>query len=173
MNREFSAGGVVFKKWKVESGKFKILWLVTKQANLPRSSHPPGIWRLPKGWLDDREDMVPGPLARGEKRASEKQLRKTALKEVREEGGVEAKIIDKIGTIKFFFTSTRGRVLKFATFYLMEWQKDLAGGHDFETERVEWLPYVDARKRLTYSSEKKILDEAKEILETVSQGVLL
>lgn len=160
--REFSAGGVVFKKLDD-----KTLWLVTKQSNLPKSSHPQGIWRLPKGWLDDKGDMIPGPLTRGEKRASKKQLQKTALKEVREEGGVDASILDKIKTIKFFFTtSNRGKVLKFVTFYLMEWTKDLAEGHDFETEKVEWLSYVEARKRLTYSSEKEVLDEAKKLLES-------
>lgn len=165
MIREFSAGGVVFKRVKEQEGKkVKALWLVTKQAALSDSIHPPDIWRLPKGWLDDAGERAPGPLASGGKKATEEELRYAALREVREEGGVEAKIVDKVATIRFFFTSTRGKILKFVTFYLMQYLRDLEGGPDFETEEVAWLPFSEARKRLSYSSEKQILDKAKELL---------
>lgn len=163
--REFSAGGVVFKK---EKGQ--ILWLVTEAAVLPRSLFPKGTWRLPKGWLDNIGEMIPGPLASGEKQANEEDLQKGALREVREEGGVDAKIVKKIETIKFFFNSTRGKVLKFVTFYLMEWRRDLPEGTDFETSEVAWLPYDAASTRLTYASEKEVLKKAKEILEGLASN---
>lgn len=158
--REFSAGGVVFKKEKERT-----LWLVTEAAVFPGSLFPKGTWRLPKGWLDNAGKMVPGPLASGEKKASEEDLQTGALREVSEEGGVEAKIINKIGTIKFFFNSIRGKVLKFVTFYLMEWIRDLPEGTDFETSEVAWLPYQEAYKKLTYKGEKEVLKKAKEFLE--------
>lgn len=166
--REFSAGGVVFKR-----EDSKILWLVRKQAMLPKSLHPKDAWNLPKGWLDDEDEGVPGPLTRGEEKAIEKDLCKTALREVEEEGGVEAKIIDKIDTLRYFFTSTRGRVLKFVTFYLMEHVRDLPEGHDHETEEIAWLPYEKALKKLSYSNEKKIISKAKALLDSGIQESLV
>jgi len=170
--REFSAGGVVYKKVKSQRSKAKILWLVRKQAIFKDFSYA-NTWSLPKGWLDDESKEVPGPLARGEKKAKEEDLQATAIKEVKEEGGVEARIVKKVGTIRFFFTSTRRKVLKFVTFYLMEWVRDLPEGHDQETEEVAWLSYEEARKRLAYTSEKEILDKAKEALDSGIQRDLV
>ena len=76
MNLEFSSGGVVFKK-----KDNKILWLITLSS--PSKLYPHSYWRLPKGWLDDKNGQ-PGPLAKGERKAGEKELQKTALREVEE-----------------------------------------------------------------------------------------
>ena len=54
--------------------------------------------------------------------------------------------------------------MKFVTFYLMEWQKDLPEGHDTETSEVAWLPYDEAYKKLSFSGEKQILKKAKLLL---------
>lgn len=169
VTREFSAGGVVYRKFKIPNDKFEIRWLVTKVGYSSRIFNP-DTWRLPKGWFDDAGQGIPGPLASGKIKAKEEDLRTAALKEVGEEGGVEAKIIDKIGTSKFYFTSTRGRVLKFVTFYLMKWVRDLPEGHDDETSEVDWLSFNDARKKLTFSNEQKVLDQAKEILKRWRKG---
>ncbi len=157
VDREFSAGGVVFKREKGE-----ILWLISRST--PSKLYPEIVWRLQKGWIDDESETMPGPISRGEKRASEKELQETSLREVKEEGGVKAKIIKKIGTRKYFMNSTRGRVLKFVTYYLMEWIKDLPEGFDFETSEIAWLPFEEAYKRLTYGGEKQILKKAGEML---------
>jgi 8-oxo-dGTP pyrophosphatase MutT (NUDIX family) len=159
LNREFSSGGVVFKKENNQS-----LWLVIKVAVLPKSSFSKNTWRLPKGWLDDAGEMIPGPLASGKKKANEEEIKKTALKEVEEEGGVEAKIIKKIGTVKYFFKSVNGRVLKFVTFYLMEWIKDLPEGFGFETSEIGWLPFEEAYKKLSFEREKQILKRANDLV---------
>ena len=167
--REFSSGGAIFKKLKVntplKSGKsheLKVLWLVTKSA--PSALYPKSIWRLPKGWIDD-EGEGPGPMARGMKKTSEEELQNAALREAKEEAGVEARIVTKIGTETRFFTSNGQRVMKFVTSYLMEWLKDLPEGLGFETSKVAWLSYEIARKKLSYSSEKRTLDKARQILE--------
>lgn len=167
MKREFSSGGVVYKKDDSQS-----LWLVTKST--PSELYPKGFWRLPKGWLDDTDGgKKTGPLARGDMRASEEVIRKAALREVKEEGGVKAKIIKKIGTEKYFSTIKGEKILKFVTFYLMEWLKDLPVGPGFETEEVSWLGFEEARKRLTHSGEKKILDKAHHLLSSGLQENLL
>lgn len=172
LSRRFSAGGVVYKKLKTQDPKPKVLWLVAKSR--PSDLYPNEIWRLPKGWVDDLNDgEVPGPLASGERKAKEEELQEAALREVGEEGGVKAEIISKLGTEKYFLTLSGQRILKFTTFYLMEWVRDLKEGPDFETEKIEWLSYKEARKRLSYSGEKKVLDKAKQILDRGIQENLL
>lgn len=170
LKREFSAGGVVFRRVKEPFGKaqdkqgsksVKTLWLVTKST--PSELYPKGIWRLPKGWLDD-EGEGPGPMARGIKKTSEVELQNAALREVKEEAGVEARITAKIGTETRFFTSGDEKVMKFVTFYLMERLRDLPEGPELETSEVAWLSYQIARKRLSYSGEKRTLDKARQIL---------
>lgn len=161
--REFSSGGVVFRRFGSE-----VKWLVA--ASVTNKMFPKLVWRLQKGWIDDSDEReVPGPIARGEIKASEDDLQKAALREVAEEGGVEAKIIQKIGSEKIFFKHpARGLILKFVTYYLMEWQKDLPEGFGEETSKVLWLSYDEARKKLSYSGEKKILDKANEILASLA-----
>lgn len=162
MDREFTSGGTVYRKFQISNDKFQIKWLVTKST--PSEIYPKGYWRLPKGWLDDEKGgKEPGPLTRGEKKATDEILRKTALREVEEEGGVRAKIVKKIGTLRFF----RGlNTLKFVTFYLMEWVQDIASGPGPETEKVKWLPYSSAKKMLKYPGEKEFLEKAKVILDS-------
>lgn len=156
--REFSAGGAVYKKVNGE-----VLWLITK--NNPGELYPKEWWRLPKGRIDDIGDDEPGPMAKGEIKADEASLQKGALREVEEEGGIEAKIIEKVGTEKYFFKhSQRGNILKFVTFYLMEYVSDLPEGFGEETSEIIWLPFDEAVKKLSYSGEKHILKKAKDLL---------
>lgn len=140
IDREFSAGGVVYKPGRDD------LWLVT--ASMPSKLYPKAVWRFPKGWIDEKE-----------------KIEEAASREVREEGGVEARIIKKIGTEKYFFTTKEGKkILKFVTFYLMEWVRDLPEGFGDETSEVVWLPYNKAYERLTYSGEKEVLEKARNTL---------
>ena len=85
--REFSAGGVVFRKYQISNDKYQIKWLVTKST--PSELVSKSVWRLPKGRLDDEEgERESGPLASGVRKASEEEIQKAALKEDKEEGGV-------------------------------------------------------------------------------------
>ncbi len=142
VKREFSAGGVVFKK-----EKSKILWLVYKPSG--KSKFYQKGWRLPKGWIDKGETG-----------------KEAALREVEEEGGIEAEIVDKIDTIQiFFYNKEKEKVLKSITFYLMRWITDIEKGPGWETEKIEWLPFKEAYIKLAFDSGKKILEKAKKILD--------
>jgi 8-oxo-dGTP pyrophosphatase MutT (NUDIX family) len=155
--REFSSGGIVFKDDK---------WLV--RSTMPSKQFPKIYWMLPKGWIDDAGPDAPGPMASGKIKADEESLRKNALREVQEEAGVDAKIIEKIGTGKYFFEHPgRGKILKFVTFYLMEWTRDLLEGFDGETSEVLWLPFEEAYKKLSFGGEKQMLKKAKNLLASV------
>lgn len=167
LNREFSSGGVVFKDDE---------WLVTRSA--ASKLYPETYWRLPKGWIDNITPEIPGPMASGKIKADEESLQKSALREVMEEGGVEAAIVKKIGTIKYFYrlpsrpssaytAPEKGRILKFVTFYLMEYARDLPEGFDAETSEIAWLPFEEALETLSFRGEKQILKKAKEILDQV------
>ena len=106
------------------------------------------MWRLPKGHVDGEESTE-----------------QAAVREVKEEAGIEAKIIKKIETIKYFYRHPeKGDILKFVTFYLMEYVKDLPEGHDDETSEVAWLSFDEALKTLSFSGEKQILKKAKDLL---------
>lgn len=147
--REFSSGGVVFKKVKD-----KIFWLVTSSA--PSKEIPKSYWRFPKGHIDSGESVE-----------------KAAVREVKEEGGIKAKIVNRIGTEKYIFTISGKRIFKIVTYFLMEWVKDTPEEPDFETAEVAWLPYEQCRKKLSFSSSKKMLDKAKEILDKGIQQNLI
>lgn len=165
MNLEFSSGGAVFKK----TAK-RIRWLVTRSS--PSKIYPHSYWRLPKGWIDD-ENGQPGPLASGKRKAGEDELQNAASREVKEEAGVEGKIINKIDTIKFFYSKEGQRYMKFVTYYLMEWEKDLPEGFGCETSEIGWFNLENAIKILKHKSEKEIIYKANRILNSGTQENLL
>ncbi len=115
---------------------------------MPSELFPKSYWMLPKGWIDEGEN-----------------IEDAAIREVGEEAGVGAKIIKKIETIKYFFKHpNRGNILKFVTYFLMEYIDDLPQGHDNETLEVLWLSYEEAYAKLSFVGEKQILKKASEML---------
>lgn len=139
VKREFSSGGVVFRKVKGE-----LLWLIRKTA--ASDLIPQQHWMLAKGWLEPGEKSE-----------------ETALREVKEETGIEAKIIKKIGTERYFYRHPQeGLILKFVTYFLMEYVRNLPEGFDEETAEIAWLPYPEAYRQLSF--EKQVLKKADEIL---------
>ena len=167
VTREFSSGGVVYKpSGAVKKEKDQTLWLVRKTA--ASDLYPKQYWMLPKGRIDDIDGDLPGPMAKGLVKADVKSLENAAIREVSEEAGVEAKIVKKIGTSMYSFTHpVLGKILKFVTFYLMEYIKDLPQGFDWETEEIAWLPFEEAKKQLSFGGEKQMLSKAKELLASV------
>lgn len=138
MVRAFSAGGVVYRK---KGGKTE--WLLIK----PRGSNH---WRLPKGTID-----------KGEKSSE------TAAREVEEETGVKARILEKLGSEKYFFQLDGEKIFKIVTFFLMEYEDGKAGTLDrfaHEVEKVEWVETEEALEKLTFKGEKEVLRRAQDII---------
>lgn len=133
---EVSAGGVVFKK---ENDKIQFILVSPKE----------GRWCLPKGLID-----------KGEKEEE------TALREVREETGLNCKIIQKIDTIEYwYYAKERGtRLHKFVHFFLMEFLEGSLQNHDWEIIEVKWFEAEDAIAMASFKSEKEILKKALQIL---------
>jgi 8-oxo-dGTP diphosphatase len=98
-----------------------------------------GDWVLPKGKPDDGET-----------------LEQTALREVKEETGCEARIAGESYTIEYNVRRAR----KVVTFFRMEFVADGFAVDPWEIERVMWLSPVEALERLTYDTERAIVRKA-------------
>jgi 8-oxo-dGTP pyrophosphatase MutT (NUDIX family) len=134
--RDVSAGGVIYRQ---RDGRYEI-------ALVGRIS--PQRWGLPKG----------GPK-RGES------LEQTAVREVTEETGLQARLICPIGEIDYWFRWNGRRHFKTVHFYLMEATGGDVSQHDHEYDLVEWFDFDGARRAMTYRSEVEIVDKAADLLE--------
>ncbi|HYY70527.1 MAG TPA: NUDIX domain-containing protein [Terriglobales bacterium] len=144
MTREFSAGGLVVRQMH---GRW---WLAAIE---PAGRTKPGkkpVLALPKGLLDAGE-----------------RPEQTALREVREETGVEAALITKLGDIKYVYTQSWAageRVFKVVSFYLLSYKSGQLGEISSEMRvevcRVEWIPLEDAPRQLAYKGEREMAAKA-------------
>ena len=138
MKFEFSAGGIVFKK-----EKDKVFVLVAQH-----SGHHG--WVFPKGRIGDHIENEP--------------KEETAVREVKEETGVFGKIIKALKPIIYWYDWEGEKIKKTVYYFLMEYLSGDIKDHDWEMEKVEWLPINDVEDRLTYPSDKKVWQEAKKLI---------
>ena len=105
----------------------------------------PQRWSLPKGTPD-----------RGET------LEETALREVREETGLEVKIEAPLDTITYWFVRTGDgcRCHKTVHFYLMTDQGGSLDLHDHEFDEVRWFTSEEALNIITYPNEARVIEKA-------------
>lgn len=102
-------------------------------------------WSFPKGLID------PGQTTE-----------EAALREVREEGGVEAEILGKVGYSKYVYTFGGEKIFKVVTYFLMKYLSGDIASHDFEVEEAGWYQPEEALKQLTFSQDKNLLRVALE-----------
>ena len=88
----------------------------------------------------------------------------TAVREVTEETGVEARLVTKLGDIRYVYTWSGERVFKVVSFYLLRYSRgrlgDIAPEHRVEVDEARWLPLEDAPKLLTYTGEREMAEKA-------------
>ncbi len=135
---EVSAGGVVFRR---EGGNIEIALAArrTRKGDL--------VWGLPKGGIDEEESHEAA-----------------ALREVREETGLDAEIEGDLGEIRYFYVWEGVRVRKAVHFYLMRATGGDITAHDDEMEDVRWFPLAGSMRRAAYKGEREILGRAKDRL---------
>ncbi len=110
-------------------------------------------WCLPKGQVEKGEE-----------------LQETALREVKEETGLDGEVVAKIGDISYWFTgkdkknTDSVKVFKRVSFYLIHYLGGDVSLHDQEVEEVCWSPISEAVKRLSYPTERQTMTKAVALL---------
>jgi ADP-ribose pyrophosphatase YjhB (NUDIX family) len=141
VKREFSAGGVLVRRL---NGR----WMMA--AIRPRRPGP-AVWALPKGHIDEGE--------RGEA---------TAVREVREETGVEGRSLGKLGDVRYWCNWDGERIFKVVSFFLVRYERgrlgDLPVAFRHEVAEVRWIPLEEAPSVLTYGGERDMARKAWERL---------
>ncbi|OGH23592.1 MAG: hypothetical protein A2698_00345 [Candidatus Levybacteria bacterium RIFCSPHIGHO2_01_FULL_42_15] len=144
MKFEFSAGGIVIKRSpSVNSGLAQIAILLCQH-----SQHHG--WVFPKGLIGDTH--------KGE---SEEE---TAVREVKEETGIEARITKPLTPVTYWYQFEGEKIKKTVHYFLMEYAGGDIANHDNEMEQVEWLPMEEILNRLTYRSDKEAWLKAKKLI---------
>jgi 8-oxo-dGTP pyrophosphatase MutT (NUDIX family) len=137
VRREFSAGGVLVRRLR---GR----WMLA--AIRPRGRKRP-VWALPKGLIDPGE-----------------RPEETALREVEEEAGVKARLVTKLGDIRYVYTWDGERIFKVVSFYLLRYSRgrlgDIAPEQQIEVDEARWLPLEEAPKLLAYGGEREMAEKA-------------
>ena len=130
MIREFSAGGVVVRRME---GRPFVAVVRVRDA----------ILALPKGHPNGDESAAAA-----------------ARREVREETGVEAELVEKLGDIRYWYARGGRRVMKVVSFFLFRYRSGDVADHDHEVEEALWIPLAEAPERLAYEGEREMAESA-------------
>jgi len=133
--RATSAGGVVHR---TEAGRAQIVLVHRRE---------PRLWALPKGTPDAGET-----------------LDETAIRETREETGLEVEIEEPISAITYFFVRGRTRFHKTVHFFLMRPVGGAVEEHDHEFDEVRWFQIEEALELMTHATERAVVLRAAELL---------
>ena len=137
---QISAGGVAFR-WRDSEPEIAIVCVKPRLR-----------WQLPKGIVDPGESPeVP------------------AVREVREEAGVETDRLALIETIEYWYRSVRNgkpvRYHKFVHFYLLKYRGGDVSNHDHEVEESRWVSFEEALEMLEFKSERDVVEKARALVE--------
>ncbi|MCL4467238.1 MAG: NUDIX hydrolase [Chloroflexi bacterium] len=126
-----SAGGIVYRHH--DHG-----WQIALVGQSERN-----VWGLPKG----------GPL-KGET------TEETALREVREETGLIARLVRPLDSIEYWFFSRGTRFHKTVHYFLMEAVGGDIAYHDSEYDQVQWFDATQAVEQASYDNEREAIRQA-------------
>ena len=83
-----------------------------------------------------------------------------ALREVREEAGVVARLIEPLGDVRYWYTRDGARIAKVVSFFLLDYVSGEVDDHDLEVEHARWMPLEQAARELTYAGEREMAARA-------------
>lgn len=139
--RATSAGGVVHRP---SPGGVEIVIVHRRQ---------PRLWALPKGTPNLGET-----------------LQQTAVRETREETGLQVAVEEPIRSISYFFVRGSIRFHKTVHFYLMRPIGGDLADHDHEFDEVRWAPVDEALGLLTHATERAVAERAATLLSARDPG---
>ncbi|MEX1157234.1 MAG: NUDIX hydrolase [Chloroflexota bacterium] len=135
--RATSAGGVVHR---TVAGRTEVVLVHRRE---------PRLWALPKGTPDSGETLA-----------------ETAMRETREETGLQVEIEEPISSITYFFVRGRTRFHKTVHFFLMRPVGGRLDDHDHEFDEVRWVQIEQAPTMMTHATERSVVQRAAELLAT-------
>ncbi|SRR5579885_1711074 len=141
VRHEVSAGGIVYRR--APSGLEFVLIR-------PKGAH---TWALPKGHVEKNESS-----------------RDAAVREVREETGLEVGAVEPLGDVSYIFSwrdqpgAQLVRIFKRVHFFAMEFAGGDPSNHDAEIDEVGWFPAAEALSRATYKDERNLIEKAIAVL---------
>lgn len=122
-----------------------VLLIATQRRGAPGGRR----WGLPKGTVEAGES-----------------LEGAALREVREETGIQCEIVEPLDTIEYWFwwgpAGHKERHHKRVAFYLMRAVGGDTSQHDDEVLEACWFPIEEALQRASHSAERRLLQQAWE-----------
>ena len=130
--REFSCGGVVVR------GDQCIVIVPTRRA-----AGGVQVLALPKGHPEGDESAADA-----------------AVREVREEAGVEATVREKLGNVRYWYQRDGKRIAKTVTFFLLDYVSGEPDDHDHEVEHARWIALEEAARSLSYKGERDMAERA-------------
>jgi 8-oxo-dGTP pyrophosphatase MutT (NUDIX family) len=136
---QVSAGGVAFR---LRDSQPEVAVVLMK---------PKLRWQLPKGIVDPGESP-----------------QVTAVREVREEAGVETDLLKLIETIEYWYRSVKYgkpvRYHKFVHFYLLKYRSGNVSDHDHEVEEARWVSPEEAIELLDFKGERDVVEKARDMI---------
>jgi 8-oxo-dGTP pyrophosphatase MutT (NUDIX family) len=136
---QVSAGGVVFRR---SGDTIEVVLIAVGEQRR---------WQLPKGLVDRGENPE-----------------QTALREVREETGIDSTLLDSIDKIEYWYygqsENKRIRYHKIVHFYLLNFLSGNTKDHDQEVEEARWVEIDEAGSLLSFKNEKEIVGKAKKMI---------
>ena len=139
VREQVSAGGVVFRR---DGERVDVVIVAVGNNNR---------WQLPKGLIDkDEKPEI------------------AAVREAREEGGVDSEVVDQIETVEYWYAGLDGgervRFHKRVHFYLLRYLSGDTSNHDWEVNEARWVPIDDAKSQLAFDNEQRVVERAKQLI---------
>ena len=108
------------------------------------------VWALPKGII-----------GRGESAAD------AAVREVSEETGIQGRLLEKLGDVRYVYMWRGERVFKVVSFFLLRYSSGRLGHispeHRREVDETRWIKLDEASGALAYRGEREMAEKALQI----------